>query len=294
MSEFTFRKIDYNDDIPEVVELIKKNLDSTITREFFNWKHYENPFGKSYGLLALNNNQIVGLRMFMFWKFYNPVSKELVRAIRPVDTVTDINYRGKGMFKKLTLQGLEECQGSYDVVFNTPNENSRPGYNKMGWESLLKINHFKLGVVNRFKPQLDFEEIKNFLPFENTKAFKDLYATHKSKDFFTWRYSSNDYRIAAFEEPDCFLVYKVSKINGFLTVIIFEILGNRSFFTRMLRAVCRRNYAQLVYFYNSEEFESVKFIKSFKRAKPVVVYKEDKLNIFKNINFSMGDLEGKL
>lgn len=290
-----FRPIDYDKDVPEVVQLIRNNLDASISQKFFKWKHYENPFGKSYGLLALDNGKIVGLRMFMFWSFFNASTEKYARAIRPVDTVTDEKYRGKGLFKQLTLQGLKDCDKRYDVVFNTPNENSRPGYLKMGWKSIQTIDYFKFGVVNPFKMKMDFEEIEDK---SQLKVFKescgDTYATEKSNEFLEWRYSNKDYRIAAFESPGCFIIYKTSKIKGMSTVIIFEIFGKRSFFQRMLRAVCRKNKTQFIYFYNSKEYKDINFIQSHKRVKPIVVYKEDTLGVFENFNFSLGDLEGKL
>src|SRR5690606_29942836 len=95
---------------------------------------------------ATDNGKIVALRMFMFWKFHNSVENKSVIAIRPVDTVVDYNYRGQGLFKKLTLKGLEACKGRYDLIFNTPNENSLPGYLKMGWE-YKNPKYFKVGMI---------------------------------------------------------------------------------------------------------------------------------------------------
>ena len=63
----TYRSINYDEDLEQIIPLIQKNLDATYTLNFFRWKHLENPFGKSYGLLALDGEKIVGLRMFMFW-----------------------------------------------------------------------------------------------------------------------------------------------------------------------------------------------------------------------------------
>lgn len=290
-----FRPIDYQKDLPEVVKLINMNLDPEMTEEFFKWKHYENPFGRSYGLVALDNEKIIGLRMFMFWRFANPLKGDNVLAIRPVDTVTDVNYRGRGLFKKLTLQGIEECSGKYDFIFNTPNENSRPGYIKMGWESYEKIGHFKIGVVNLFKQGMNYEEVTN-VPEKllKPKTPHDIYSTKKSIDFLSWRYRDPQYRVAAFEEDGCYVIYKIILVKGLPFVLVLELLGDSSYFKRMLRAVCKKNKTPMVYYYNSKEFEAVEFIKTFSRAKPVVVLKEANRDIFRNFNFSLGDLEGKL
>ena len=80
------------------------------------WKHYDNPFGKSYGLLARDKNIIVGARMFMFWEFRK--ANRVLRAIRPVDTITHPEYRGKGIFKKLTYKGLMTVRESM-ILYST-------------------------------------------------------------------------------------------------------------------------------------------------------------------------------
>lgn len=290
-----FRPIDYQNDLPEVIKLINMNLDPEMTVEFFKWKHYENPFGISYGLVALDNEKIIGLRMFMFWEFFNPLEGDNARVIRPVDTVTDVNYRGRGLFKKLTFHGIEECSGMYDFIFNTPNENSRPGYIKMGWESHEKVAHFKIGVVNLFKQGINYEEVNN-VPEKllKPKIPHDIYATMKSTEFLSWRYRDPQYRVAAFEEDGCYVIYKIVLIKGFPFILVFELLGDSSYFKRMLRAVCKKNNTPMVYYYDSKEFEAVEFIKTFNRAKPVVVLKEANREIFRDFNFSLGDLEGKL
>lgn len=295
MTKLNFRQIDYSRDLPQVIDLLAKNLDSKITEEFFRWKHYDNPIGKSYGLLALDKENIVALRMFMFWKFYNPVNQQFVCAIRPVDTVTDVKYRGKGLFKKLTLQGLEECKNEYDFIFNTPNVNSRPGYFKMGWSVLENIDFFKIGIVNLFKETMEYEEANvNSGKFLAPKIPHEIFTTTKSSDFLSWRYKDPEYKVADFEEEGNYIIYKRISIKGLPFIMIFEMLGDSSYFSRMIRALCRKNKTPLVYYYKSKEFDSIRFIKTFNRVKPVVVLKEANSEAHKDINFSLGDLESKL
>jgi hypothetical protein len=57
-----------------------------------------------------------------------------IRAVRAVDTATDPEYQGQGIFTRLTLAALDELRDEdVEMVFNTPNEKSLPGYLKMGW-----------------------------------------------------------------------------------------------------------------------------------------------------------------
>jgi len=104
------------------------------TAPFFAWKHHENPFGRSPGLIAEHDGRIVAVRMFLRWGL--ELHEEPVKAVRAVDTATDPEFRGRGLFKDLTLDLLArlEAAGEVDLVFNTPNAKSRPGYLKMGWQ----------------------------------------------------------------------------------------------------------------------------------------------------------------
>lgn len=290
-----FRHIDYEKDLPEIVKIIQANLDRDYTLEFFKWKHLENPFGRSFGLLALDGERIVGLRMFMFWEFSNNPEYEVIRAIRPVDTVTDKEYRGRGLFKKLTLSGLKECENQYDLVFNTPNENSLPGYLKMGWQRLQNTGSIQMGVVNVFAGKIGFKN-KNIgsLKIKGSTG-KFQFQTHRSLAFYQWRYKDPSYKLAFFETTDTnFIIYKKEKIKGIPTLIIYEIYGEAGQFSKMVNSLAMELRCFLIYFLDNQEFAKVRFMTKLKRKVPVVVYKNDKFSVQHKITLSLGDLEGKL
>jgi hypothetical protein len=61
----------------------------------------------------------------------------VVDAVRAVDTSTHPSAQGRGIFTRLTLGALEELAADgVEFVFNTPNDQSRPGYLKMGWSEV--------------------------------------------------------------------------------------------------------------------------------------------------------------
>ena len=54
---------------------------------------------------------------------------ERLRMVRAVDTATDPDHQGRGIFRRLTERALAELVSEgYDAVFNTPNNQSRPAY----------------------------------------------------------------------------------------------------------------------------------------------------------------------
>jgi GNAT superfamily N-acetyltransferase len=100
---------------------------------FFDWKHEQNPFGRSPSWVALDDGAVVGFRTFMRWVHRAPWG-ELLPAVRAVDTATRPSHQGRGIFRQLTLQALDDLRAEgVGFVFNTPNDQSRPGYLKMGW-----------------------------------------------------------------------------------------------------------------------------------------------------------------
>ncbi|WP_051935903.1 GNAT family N-acetyltransferase [Salegentibacter sp. Hel_I_6] len=284
-----FREIDYQKDISEVVKLIKRGLDKGYTEEFFRWKHLKNPFGKSYGLMAIDNGKIIGLRMFMFWKFSNVnVNKNLI-AIRPVDTVVDEDYRGKGLFKELTLRGLEECKGKYDLVFNTPNENSLPGYLKMGWEKVPE-NSFKLGLFNCFFYGGKTLELTQLPVSLISKS--EGWQTFKSGSFLKWRYEDPKYKSASLKTA--IVIYSINDLGFFKQIVVQELFGEVNDIRDIIKAVCKKHVTVFVYYYSNLQTKGLKPFYKQARKEAIVVARGDVNKVASNINFSLGDLEGKL
>ena len=101
---------------------------------FFNWKHRENPFGESPGWVATDGDRVVAFRTFLRWEWRH-ADGTVLRAVRAVDTATHPDYQGQGLFRALTLHAIDAlADDGVAFVFNTPNDNSRPGYLKMGWQ----------------------------------------------------------------------------------------------------------------------------------------------------------------
>lgn len=137
-----FRIRPYEDsDQAQVLELLNEALGpgpaGERSAEFYRWKHLGNPFGRSLMLVAETDGRIIGLRAFLRWRFR--VGGRDVVAARPVDTATHPDYQGRGVFSALTREGLRLVRGEVDLLFNTPNRQSLPGYLKMGWQELDSV-----------------------------------------------------------------------------------------------------------------------------------------------------------
>jgi GNAT superfamily N-acetyltransferase len=125
-----------DEDEPRVLELLRAALGAgpigARTPELFAWKHRDSPFGPSLMLVAEQDERIVGFRAFMRWRFR--AGDRTLAAVRAVDTATHPDHQGQGVFTRLTSAAVDSLEGEADLVFNTPNGRSLPGYLKLGWQ----------------------------------------------------------------------------------------------------------------------------------------------------------------
>ena len=310
-----------HEDLPEMIALLKISLGEGLipkSEEYFIWKHEKNPFGKSKILLAREDGKIVGLRAFMHWKW--ATSSESISAVRAVDTATDPAYQGKGIFKKLTLQAVDECkQEGIDLVFNTPNNISIQGYLKMGWYTAGKMPIY-LGPGS-LAPRLFSDKIleKVYSNFNTKDAFSKFpenwslpnaaseFHTPISTAYLKWRYI--DCPIvnygAIIEKGKFGIVFRLKKINRFIELRICEIWTEQENMDvpafKALKKIVRFSRPALVTCSESPLFNTQKkrmpgLFGPFKRG-PVTTLKplaKDKLNNFDQFCHwkpSMGTME---
>src|SRR5690606_15541628 len=110
-----------------VVALIQRYLNPNYSEEILTWKHLESPFGRSVGLVAVEDNKIVGVVFAALYKFQNR-SKEKLTSIRFFDACTHTDHRGKGIFKNLMKLGFEAHGEEFDFSFSNPNKASLKGH----------------------------------------------------------------------------------------------------------------------------------------------------------------------
>ncbi len=214
-----------DDDTNQVLDLLTRALGPGMVGErsstFFRWKHVRSPFGGSFMLVADRGGQLIGFRSFMRWRFLAAGAE--VRAVSPVDTATHPDFQRLGVFSRLTQTALEALQDEADFVFNTPNDNSAPGYLKMGWTQVGRLPvavqicqplHFASRLLLRrsvtggsgLPPVIHAETAASVLRTESAQiaeflADTDMPAgricTQRTPDYLQWRYGAAphlDYR----------------------------------------------------------------------------------------------------
>jgi hypothetical protein len=130
---------EHETDIRALVGSVMGWGDDGAAARMWHWKHVANAAGPSPTWVAMDDDgRLLGVRTFLRWRFTSPDGSRT--AVRAVDTVTHPDARGRGLFKRLTLHGLSRlAEQGVDFVFNTPNDQSRPGYLSMGWRPVRQL-----------------------------------------------------------------------------------------------------------------------------------------------------------
>ncbi|MGH8872893.1 MAG: GNAT family N-acetyltransferase [Acidimicrobiia bacterium] len=204
MSDTITTRVLEDHDVAGVLDLLRAALGEPPllerTPRLFAWKHFDNPFGRSIAILAEAGDRIVGLRTFMRWDL-TAVDGSTIRCVRAVDTATHPDFHRRGIFRRLTEEGLElaVAQG-IDLVFNTPNEKSGVGYVTMGWKQVGRV-----GVMVRPSPRLlsgvapeDGDDPSRFIeepvpawPLDITDRRPLGLRTPRSPAYLGWRFGSH-------------------------------------------------------------------------------------------------------
>lgn len=233
-----------------IIDLLRRTLGWRETDpdvDLFHWKHVTNRFGPSPQWVAESAGRIVGFRTFMRWEFLE--SGRLVRAVRAVDTATDPAFQGRGIFTQLTTRALAElADEGVDVVFNTPNDQSRPGYLKMGWQIVGQLPvavRPRLGRsvarLARARTPADLWSVPTGAGEEPAAVFTDNaeladllhppargLTTRRDAAYFTWRYgfAPLHYRVLPLgrDVGDGFIVFRLRRRGPAIEAAVCELV----------------------------------------------------------------------
>lgn len=232
---YNVRKIDFNsnEDRDQSIELLNKVFGGNkFTPNLWTWKFLNSPFGKALGICAcdVDSHKIIGLRIAIPWQFYD--GKENITAYQMVDTVTDPNYQGQGIFSILTKQILDEINGS--IIFNFPNPNSAPINLKLGWEELANnpwILMMTRPTINKSVYKLSPLTEENINEIIFSHSYKSNFHTNWNVDLIKWRFCMHpnvSYNI--FTSGNDFVIYRIDKIKGFkmATMMCHQLSGDIS------------------------------------------------------------------
>lgn len=312
----TIREADETD-IPAIVDVLKASLgdELPISQKIWRYKHIDNPFGPSVVLLAVENGEILGVRAFMQWKWQKKGTEYI--AYRAVDTATHPAHRGKGIFKKLTLAAVEEAkERGGQFIFNTPNEQSRPGYIKMGWEIvgriMVSVKVSSKSFWKIFTPKKNLvvdidasdEEVDQLCESWNSRlSLSSGFYTPKSAQYLKWRYERNPLQeYSVFSGSGLYLAAGIKERKNFRELRITEcIYKNEYQIKEQVKEIIKEwtvKYGIQVISY-SPAVLGLGGVGTSSSIGPILTLREMKLNSIEkealsdihNWSYSLGDLE---
>lgn len=153
------------------------------SKELFNKKFINNPYGASIVEIVYINKKPAAARAL--WR--NDIGNR--ESYQPGDTCVTKSYRGKGVFTEMTKRAIAMLPEGV-LIYNFPNQNSYPGYMKMGWKL---IGEYYL------------------LPLISSRKFLKEHPTRLPKDYADWWIKDSKNLLSAKIRNEYYLVKKLSK-----------------------------------------------------------------------------------
>ncbi|WP_157933865.1 GNAT family N-acetyltransferase [Alloalcanivorax mobilis] len=256
-------------DLVALLKLVSQSLSNEgvtqKTVDFWRWKHFDNPFGQSVGLAACKSNELVAVRPLMRWHFL--CDSGSYSALRAVDTATAPEWRGRGLFRKLTDKCVQNAhKDGVSFIFNSPNSSSLPGYVKMGWRhvaqlkvflcvssparfvfSFMKYKFFKRNRVAEKWCRVSGGKVQSLSLFRDSRDLLKLassfeekrraqgYRTPRTPEYLYWRYVDQpnaDYGVHVSRDANgsisAISILRLEVRSGLLGAVLLEVFSQKS------------------------------------------------------------------
>ncbi len=172
--------------------------------EVFRWRFGKNPFGSPIIRVCRKKNKLIGFYGVIPRILYVP-KIGILNVMLSLDTITDPDYQGKGIFPALASNVYAEAfQKNYSLVFGFPNQNSRYSIGKkLNW--LLQPIKFSFEYcLDTFNPAGEFN-LNSKYSYTQISKFDDkidqLWNKHKDdhplthtpriKKYLDWRFTES-------------------------------------------------------------------------------------------------------
>ncbi len=232
------------------------------------WQYLQGPVADTYVDLATDadadaDQPVAGIYA-VFPKRVKIGDHEAV-GVQSLDTMTDVDHRGKGLFKKLAASVYARCiEGEVAFVYGFPNDQSAFGFfNRLGWTRLDPVPFLLVPLSTRWTlrrlrvpeavatrmPELRWprrafrgmatdEEIRVVLGFD--EAFDALWhdfasqvhiAVVRDADFLRWRLARPDAKYKTLA------LYRAGRLMGFVSTVVRSKHGGRTAYIMELMVV---------------------------------------------------------
>lgn len=273
-------------DISKLFHIVWDNQDYDEIVSKTNWAFFN---GNSKVVLFEDDDCLIAARGSFKWPLsYNSI---FFKTFQFHGTCVHPNYRRKGIFTSINKQFLKEAQNDeFDLIFNVSVDNSRAGYEKLGWIYLkgfrrmtyvntpidfIKKHVFKREVNEKLREEdsvskIFLASIEEIIPRQflltRKEHFKDTIHTDYSSEFLKWRLNDplSNYKIHCTDE--CIIIYKLKFNKGLRELIIgdfFMLEKKYDIFKNCLNSLIKIEKPNITYTYIFNEHPYFKYYKRF-------------------------------
>jgi hypothetical protein len=177
--------------------LITNYPDLGWSKEFMEWQYYLNPAGTAKSWVAKHEENVIANYTAIPHKLY--VNGQLENSWRVQDVITHPDYRGMGLYSKLSDAANKFLQNEdFPVNFTFPNEKSHRAFIRRNWINPNRIPLWVLYKPHKIKDtdiSLHTEPISKFTEADesiwNNYRQKIHFAVDRSANYLNWRYIQN-------------------------------------------------------------------------------------------------------
>lgn len=234
------------------------------TEEKIRWQFLESPVKKRLVDIAIDNEKDKVAAIYAVFPVQFQIKGEDYIGSQSLDTITDVDYRGKGLFVNLAknVYGNAAIE-NVKLVYGFPNGNSIHGFaNKLDWKVLDPVPflfkpiytgyftkkskliswfpNMKIGYRSKVDRKINIQ-FKQEFPLEVNEIWEKFstnitVCVKRNKEYLDWRYllkPDEDYKIAHAYTSDGsyigFIIYSVKEKHGGKIAYIMEYIYDPKF-----------------------------------------------------------------
>lgn len=154
MADVTFRAMEPSERDLSLFKATFERNGSPRSLKHLTWQYLQNPTGKLFVDFAIPTGDASrAAAIYSVMPVFVRLNGKVQLGTQSLDTLTDVDFRGKGLFVKMAQNVFARCEKDGAAwVYGFPNGNSAPGFfKKLGWARLdpvpflvrpLKANYF--------------------------------------------------------------------------------------------------------------------------------------------------------
>jgi hypothetical protein len=214
------------------------------------WLYRNNPLGKVEGQLVWHKEteDLAAQYVTVPSQLWFPNTNNCEKTILSVNTATHPSHQRRGLFVKSAKLTFEHAQQhGFSAVYGFPNDNSLPGFKKMGFTQLsaLHIRARPISILNLagsafsilkqwHSPNLTEMHKQLSDPFQRampklpvtSALIKNFLHVPRSKEWIEWRYAKHPTRkYFFFLWNDCVAVLRPMEISGLKLCLLMDLIG---------------------------------------------------------------------